>query len=269
MSIPNPTADGTCLVTGASSGIGAEIARELAARGYNVTLAARRIEKLRGLAEELAEDYDVEATPIECDVTDDQQVQKALAAITAAGKRIDILVNNAGVGSEGGFGDCSYESQVAQVDLNCRAVVGLTHRVIGDMADHGGGGVLIVASTAAFQPMPRQTVYAATKAFALSFSEALHQELGRDGITVTALCPGPTKTEFFGEKMDHYVDSTPGFAWQSAEDVARAGVEGLFKGKRVVTPSIVNRVTALSGSYSPHFLSLKLVDRFWPVGKES
>lgn len=270
MSIPNPTSDGTCLVTGASSGIGAEIARELAARGYNVTLAARRVEKLRKLAKELTSEYDIEATPVKCDVADDEQVAKMLEAIKASGKQVDIVVNNAGIGSQGGFAECDYESQIAQVDLNCRAVVGLTHRVLGGMVERGSGAVLIVASTAAFQPMPRQTVYAATKAFALSFGEALHQELGSKGIAVTTLCPGPTKTEFFGpEDMERYIESTPGFTWQSAEDVARAGVEGLFKGKRVVTPSLMNRISSIGGSYSPHFLSLKIVDRFWPVGKDS
>ncbi len=269
MSIPNPTSDGTCLITGASSGIGAEIARELAARGYNVTLAARRIENLRELAKELTVEYDIEATPVKCDIADDEQVEQMLAAIGKAGKTIDILVNNAGVGSQGGFADCDLASQLAQVDLNCRAIVGLTHRVVGEMIECGSGALLFVASTAAFQPMPRQTVYAATKAFLLSFGEALHQELASDGIAVTTLCPGPTKTEFFGpEDMDRFIESTPGFTWQSAGDVARAGVDGLFRGKRVVTPSLLNRISSISGSYSPHFISLKLVDRFWPVGKE-
>lgn len=269
MSIPNPSKDSTCLITGASSGIGADIARQLAARGYNVTLAARRIEKLRDLAQELADEYEVEATPIQCDVTDDQQVAKTLKTIETSGKQIDILVNNAGMGSQGRFADCSYESQVGQVDLNCRAIVGLTHRVVGGMIERGNGGILVVASTAAFQPMPRQTIYAATKAFALSFGEALNQELSSNGIVVTTLCPGPTKTEFFGDDdMERYIGSTPDFAWQSADDVARSGVDALFSGKRVVTPSMINRISSMGGSYIPHFLSLKLVDRFWPVGKE-
>lgn len=269
MSIPNPTAGGTCLVTGASSGIGVEIARELAARGYNVTLAARRVERLETLAKDLAAEYDIEATPVQCDVTDDAQVERMLAEIDKSGKQIDILINNAGMGSEGRFATCSYESQVGQVDLNCRAVVGLTHRVVQGMVERGTGGVMIVASTAAFQPMPRQSVYAATKAFALSFGEAMHQELVGSGVVVTTLCPGPTKTEFFGEEnMERYVSSTPSFAWQEADDVARAGVDALFKGKRVVTPSLLNRISSISGAYSPHFVSLKLVDRFWPVGKE-
>jgi short-subunit dehydrogenase len=267
MSIPGPSNDSTCLVTGASSGIGAEIAREFARRGYNVTLAARRAERLRGLAKELADEYGVEATPVQCDVTDDEQVREMLVTLEREGKTIDVLVNNAGAGSEGGFADCSYESQVGQIDLNCRAVVGLTHQVIGGMIERGAGGVLIVASTAAFQPMPRQCVYAATKAFVLSFSEALSREVARDGVAVTALCPGPTKTEFFGNNMERYIQSTPSFAWQSADAVARAGVEGLMRGKRVVIPSVLNRVSAASGAYTPHSVSLRMIDRFWPVGK--
>ncbi len=267
MSIPSPSKDGTCLVTGASSGIGAEIARDLARRGYNVTLAARRVERLRELAKELADEYDVEATPVQCDVTDDEQVRDMLASLEREGKTIDVLVNNAGAGSEGAFADSSYKSQVGQVDLNCRAVVGITHQVIGEMVERRSGGVLIVASTAAFQPMPRQTVYAATKAFVLSFGEALNREVERHGISVTTLCPGPTKTEFFGNNMERYIQSTPSFAWQSADAVARAGVDGLMRSKRVVIPSMMNRVSAMSGSYSPHFVSLRMIDRFWPVGK--
>jgi short-subunit dehydrogenase len=268
MSLPTPSPNGTCLVTGASSGIGADVARELAGRGYNVTLAARRSERLEDLAKEITDEYEVEATAVACDVTDDPQVDKLLAGIAESGKHIDILVNNAGVGSEGRFHECSYQSQVGQVELNCRTVVGLSHRVLGEMVERGQGGILITASTAAFQPMPRQSVYAATKAFVLSFGEALHQEYSRDGIVVTTLCPGPTKTEFFGEKMDGYISKTPEVAWQTAAEVAKAGVDGLMRGKRVVIPSTINRLSALSGTFSPHFLSLRMVDKFWPVGKE-
>lgn len=267
MSVPNPTKDGTCLITGASSGIGEAIARDLAARGYNVTLAARRVERLQDLATELTDAHGVDAAAVQCDVTDEAQVGKLLDGIEQAGKQIDILVNNAGRGSTGKFFEDSYESEMAQIDLNVRALASMTHRVLPGMVERGGGAVLNVASTAAFQPMPRQNVYAASKAFVLYFSEGLAQELSGTGVSCTVLCPGPTKTEFFADDMDKYVENSPGFVWQSAEDVAKAGVEGMFKRKRTVVPKLTNRVGAISGHLTPRFVTLPMIDRFWPVGK--
>lgn len=268
MSIPIPHAKGTCLITGASSGIGEQIARQMAERGYNVTLAARRLDRLTTLAEELEREFGVVADAVECDITDAAARKKLLDGIAESGKVVDILVNNAGCGTEGDFAGNKVKYELRQVDLNVTALVALTHAVLSDMVERGSGAILNVASTAAFQPIPRQTVYAATKAFVLSFSNGIGKELAGTGVSVTALCPGPTKTEFFGDKMEELESATPGLFWQSAEDCARDGVDGLFKRKRVVIPKISNRLSALSGSYTPTPVTLEILDRFWPVGKK-
>ncbi len=269
MSIPIPDVKGTCLITGASSGIGQEIARQIAERGYNVTLAARRLDRLAALAKEIEEEFGVTAEAVECDITDPAARKKMLDGIANSGKHIDILVNNAGCGTEGKFVENKAEHELRQINLNVLALVALTHEVLPEMVGRGSGALLNVASTAAFQPMPRQAVYAATKAFVLSFSNGIGKELAGTGVSVTALCPGPTKTEFFGEQqMEHLEKSTPGIFWQSAADCARDGVEGLFKRKRVVIPKVSNRLSALSGSYTPTPITLEVLDRFWPVGKK-
>lgn len=268
MSIPIPDAKGTCLITGASSGIGAEIARQIAERGYNVTLAARRIDRLTKLAAELENDHGVSADAVACDITDPAARKKMLDAIKKSGRHIDILVNNAGRGTEGNFADQKAEHELAQIDLNVLALTALTHAVLPDMIKRGSGAILNVASTAAYQPMPRQAVYAATKAFVLSFSNAIGKELSGTGVSVTALCPGPTKTEFFGTRMEQFERATPGIFWQSAEGCAKDGVEGLFKRKRIVIPKATNRLSALGGSYTPTPVMLEVLDRLWPVGKK-
>lgn len=268
MSIPIPDEHGTCLITGASSGIGAEIARQIAERGYDVTLAARRIDRLTKLAAELEHDHGVTATAVECDISDPAARKQLLDGIKKSDRHVDILVNNAGCGTEGNFADHKAKAELGQIELNVLALTALTHAVLPGMIKRGSGAVLNVASTAAFQPMPRQAVYAATKAFVLSFSNAIGKELSGTGVSVTALCPGPTKTEFFGPRMEKLESSTPGIFWQSAEDCAKDGVEGLFKRKRIVIPKAINRLSALSGSYTPTPITLEALDRFWPAGKK-
>ncbi|MGB1583737.1 MAG: SDR family NAD(P)-dependent oxidoreductase [Solirubrobacterales bacterium] len=267
MSIPIPSENGTALITGASAGIGVEFARQLAERGYNVTLAARRIDRLTELAAELEREHNVRAIPVACDVTDPQQRRELLESIDARGDVIDILVNNAGIGTDGPFWERPTEDQLAQIDINVLALTALTHMALPGMIERGHGAVLNVASTAAFQPLPRQAVYAATKAYVTSFSQALSTELSDTGVSVTVLCPGPTRTEFFGDRQAALEDSTPGFTWQSAEDCARAGLDGMFKRKRIVVPKALNKVGALSAKHTPTGVTLQMLDRFWPVGK--
>lgn len=266
MSIPHPDEHGTCLITGASSGIGAELARQMAERGYNVTLAARRLDRLSELAAELERDFNVTAHAVACDVTVETQRDALISGIQERGQHVDILMNNAGSGTAGKFVEGVYERELGQIDLNVTALVALTHRVLRDMVDRGSGAILNVASTAAFQPMPRQNVYAATKSFVLSFSEALSQELRGTGVSCTVLCPGPTKTEFF-PNMEKIAAESPGVVWQTADEVAKAGIDGLFKKKRVVVPKWINRVGAVSGQHSPRAATLAVIDKFWPVGK--
>lgn len=267
MSIPIPDSNGTCLITGASAGIGEELARQIAERGYNVTLAARRIDRLAALAAEIERDHNVTATAIECDVTDPAARDAMLASIEKAGKHVDVLVNNAGCGTDGNFYETSAAATQRQLDLNITALTMLTHAILPGMIERRSGAILNVASTAAFQPIPRQAVYAATKAYVLSFGNAIGKEVAGTGVSITTLCPGPTKTEFFGDDMEKYTSSTPGMFWQSAADCARDGVDGLFKRKRVVIPKTVNRISAISGSYTPTAITLEVLDRFWPVGK--
>src|SRR4051812_35464799 len=195
MALPPPSPDSTCLVTGASSGIGVEIARELARRGLGVTLAARREDRLRELAAEL-EASGVRAEVVGCDVSDHDSRKRLAAELEARGLTVDVLVNNAGFSTSGPFVQSDPDKEEALVRTNIEAVVALCSLFVPAMSQRGRGAVLNVASTASFQPIPMQASYAASKAFVLSFTESLHAELRGSGVAVTALCPGPVKTEF-------------------------------------------------------------------------
>jgi short-subunit dehydrogenase len=251
-------------VTGASSGIGADIARELARRGHGVTLTARREDRLRELAEELAA-TGVRAEVMACDVTDGAARERLIAAIAERGLEVEVLVNNAGYGSGGPFHELDAAGEVKMVQTNCEAVIAFCAEYAPGMVERGRGAILNVGSSAGYQPLPRQATYAATKAFVNSFSDALHAELSGKGVTVTSLRPGPVKTEF-GESagMEDEFSSLPGFLVDSSEDVARAAVDGMDKGKRVVNPGIGGRFSA-AGQYAPRGPLLKILQRFYPV----
>lgn len=260
MALPPPSPDSTCVVTGASSGIGAEFARELTRRGYGVTLVARREDRLRELAEELGPGAEVHA----CDVTD-PAARKGLAdSLAARGVQVTVLVNNAGFSTSGPFTAGDRQRELDMVRTNVEAVVDFCALFTPGMAERGSGGVLNVASTASFQPLPMQAGYAATKAFVLSFTESLHAELRGTGVAVTALCPGPVKTEFVDVAEIPGADRMPGLFWASPEDVARAGIDGLARGKRVVIPGVLNRAGALGGQHAPRSLVLRLTSRVHP-----
>ncbi len=266
MSLPPPDPASTCLITGASSGIGADIARELAARGHGVTLVARRAERLEALAAELSEAHGIRAEVLACDVTDAAARDGLLDQVTDAGLRAEVLVNNAGYGTAGPFLDLDAEREVQMVQTNVEAVVALAHSFATPMMERGRGAILNVASSAGFQPIPKQATYAATKAFVLSFSEALSSELGAGGITVTALCPGPVRSEFVEvAAMEDAAADAPGFVWISSAECARAAVEGLDKGRRVVIPHGPIRAGVALGRYTPHSILLPLMRRFYPV----
>jgi uncharacterized protein len=267
MALPPPDHDSTALITGASSGIGAEIARELARRGLGVTLVARREERLRELADELGADHGVRAETIAADVSEERPREQLADELRNRGLTVDVLVNNAGFGSGGRFVELDADHEESMVRTNCEAVVGLAGRFVPAMVERGRGAVLNVASLIAFQPVPFQATYGATKAFVLSFSDALHEELRGTGVTVTAVCPGPVRTEFgdaggFGGADDRI----PSLLWLEAPSVARAAVNGLEQGDRVVVPGPVNQVAALYGQHLPRSVLLPLARRFWPVG---
>src|SRR3954470_20364086 len=222
MALPPPADDSTCLITGASSGIGSEFARQLSSRGYHVTLVARREDRLRELAAELGGHAEVQA----CDVTDPVARRNLAEDLAARGVTVDVLVNNAGFSTSGPFWQSDRDRELDMVRTNVEAVVDCCSLFVPAMVERGRGGVLTIASTASFQPIPMQAGYAASKAFVLSFTESLHAELAGTGVAVTALCPGPVKTEFVEvANLEQAEGDLPGFMWSSAEQVAKAGID--------------------------------------------
>lgn len=264
MALPEPGDGSTALVTGASAGIGAEIARGLARRGHGLTLVARREDRLAELASELHERHGVRVGTIRCDLGDAADRERMATRVGELGLDVEVLVNNAGFGSNGPFVDADRERQVEMVRVNCEAVLDLVGRYLPPMVDRGRGAIVNMASMAAFQPLPRSATYAATKAFVLSHSEALHQELKGSGVTVTAVCPGPVETEFpevagMGGARAH----TPGFVWMTAEDIAEDAIKAAEAGKRSVVPGRFFQAGSLLGRFTPRTVSLPLADRIW------
>ena len=261
MSLPEPSSGSTAVVTGASSGIGEAIARELASRGHGVTLVARSEDKLRALADELSSEHGVRAEPVACDLTDPASRQRLADDVASRGLDVEILVNNAGFGTYAPFTESPREREVEQVRVNTEAVVDLTSRWLPGMCERGRGAVIVTSSTSAFQPLPGNATYAASKAFALSFAEALHREAGPKGVTVTALCPGPVKTGFQVASGAHdFAATLPKPLWRSPEKVAKAAVRGADRGKRVVVPGAPNRLLAAVGRFSPRPVVLRVMD---------
>jgi uncharacterized protein len=266
VALPPPEPDSTCVITGASSGIGAELARGLASRGLGVTLVARREERLRELAEELALNHGVRAEVVSADVSDAKGRRRLIAQVQERGLTVELLVNNAGFGSGGKFSRLDPDKEASMVRTNCEAVVALTGHYLPDMVDRGRGAVLNLASLIAFQPVPFQATYGATKAFVLSFTDALHEEMRGTGVTVTAVCPGPVRTEFgdqggFGGADDRIPDPL----WLHADKVARDALDAVERGDRVTVPGTGNQIAALWGQHLPRFVLLPLVRRLWPV----
>ena len=252
------------LVTGASSGIGAAIARELAGRGHNLILVARRADRLAELAAELSSAAGVRAEPVAADLAEDAERDRLATKVERLGLAVEVLVNCAGFGGVGDLHRDDRERMVAMVRLNCDALLDLQARYAPSMAARGRGAIVNLASTAAFQPMPGNATYAATKAFVLSLGEATNAELSGAGVTVTTVCPGPVKTEFADVAgIGDSEERVPGFVWTPVEDVAGAAVEGAERGRRVVVPGLLNRAGAISGQHAPRALALPLAKRIW------
>jgi short-subunit dehydrogenase len=262
--LPEPSVSSTALVTGASSGIGAAIAGELAERGFSLVLVARREERLVTLAIELSSEHDIEVEVITCDLGQEAERDRLESEIRGRGRPVEVLVNNAGFGHQADFARSPRERMIEMVHLNVEAVVDLTSRFLPSMVERGRGSVINIASTGAFQPLPGSAVYGASKAFVLSFSEAIRTELRGSGVSVTAVCPGPVRTEFMTvAEVPGVEDRTPGIVWTAAEDVAKQAVEGAEHDKRVVVPGLLNRAGALAGQHTPRAVALPLIGRIW------
>lgn len=244
----------TALVTGASGGIGLELARLLAADGHDLVLVARSAGKLDELAAELA----AERTRV---IVADLSRPDAAAAIHAEVPEVDVLVNNAGVGDFGAFVDADLSKTLAMIQLNVTSLTELTHRYLPGMAARGSGRILNVASTAAFQPGPLMAVYYASKAYVLSFSEALAEELRSTGVTVTAFCPGPTASGFQAGAEMESSKLVQGRTLPTAAAVARSGHAAMLAGKVVSVPGARNKVLVSSVRFSPRPVVRRLVHK--------
>ena len=240
------------LITGASAGLGVEFARQLSKRGHRLVLAARRKERLEELAKELGN-----ARAVAIDLSKKDAAAKLLADVAANGEEVELLINNAGFGLIGRFAELDAKRERQMIDLNVATLTDLCRAVAPQMIARKSGGILNVASTAAFQPGPKMAVYFATKAFVLSLSEALHEELKPHGVHVTCLCPGPTRTEFgdvagFGGNgmFDRVAMESPA--------VVKAGLHGLDKNRAVVVPGVVNKIGAASTRFAPRSVVRKI-----------
>ena len=231
------------LITGASAGLGAEFARQCAARGEALALVARRRDRMEALAAEIGGEVHI----FEADLAKQGAAASLIAGLEAEGLIVGTLINNAGFGLAGKFADRPLDRQSEMIDLNCRTLVELCHLVLPAMRERGRGAICNVASTAAFQPGPNMAVYYATKAFVLSFTEALHHELKGSGIRVSALCPGPTESEFSDVADSH--SPTLERMKMPAAPVVRAGLAGLDANKAVAIPGFRNKIGAQASRF--------------------
>ncbi len=244
----------TVLITGASAGLGAGFARAFAARGDNLVLVARRTARLQALANDLISAHGIDVHVITSDLTEAGAVAQLQIELEDQSCVVTHLVNNAGYGLRGNFVDMDGPSQARMIDLNCRALVELCHAFLPAMVAVRRGGILNIASTAAFQPGPWMAVYYASKAFVLSFSEALHDEVRASGVTVTALCPGPTRTEFF-ETAQMNDTALSRYMAGDSDKVIRDGIAALDRNRAVAISGLLNTVIAQSIRFTPRALA--------------
>jgi short-subunit dehydrogenase len=253
------------LVTGASSGIGLELARVAAARGHDVVLVARGADALRALADELAQMHDVRAHVVPVDLSTPEGPDAVVAAAADLGLEIDVLINNAGFGLYGDFLDTDLGVERDMIAVNVAAPTILAKRLARQMARRGRGRILNVASTAAFQPGPRMAVYYATKAYVLSFSLALSIELAGTGVTVTCLAPGPVRTPFRERARVSRSRLFSGERGGEPADIARAGWTALERGRRLAIPGVWNRLGSVAARVVPLPLAARVVAMLQPT----
>ncbi|MFV1998436.1 MAG: SDR family NAD(P)-dependent oxidoreductase [Acidiferrobacterales bacterium] len=241
----------TALITGASSGIGYELSKIFAKNNYDLVLVSRDANKLKSISEEIKKQHDTQIRVIPKDLCISSAPQELYDEINADNISIDVLVNNAGIGSHGKFTDSKSEEQANLIQLNITSLTMLCKKFGADMVKRGSGRILNIASTAAFQAGPLMSTYYASKAYVLLFSEGLRHELKNDGVTVTVLCPGPTRTEFFkrSNMIGTRLERSP--HTMSAARVAATGFSGLMNGKTIVIPGLINNLLAFSVRITP------------------
>ena len=247
------------LITGASGGIGHDLAMLAAADNKNLILVARSADKLDQMAETIRQNYKSEVIPIVVDLSDEADVEMLISEISEKNLNIEILINNAGFGDFGDFAQADLGRNMEMIRLNISALTQLTHFALQGMLNAGAGKIMNVASTAAFMPGPGMAVYYASKAYVLSFSEALTRELKGSGITVTTLCPGPTDTDFasaarLGKSLMHRM-LPPATSLQ----VAQAGYKAMMKGKAIEIPGFMNKLSAVTPRFSPRSLVRNMI----------
>jgi short-subunit dehydrogenase len=239
------------LITGASGGIGYELAKLFAKDHHNLVLVARQGPRLEQVGNELQRQFGITVRTVALDLSVPTAPQSVFEELRRAGVEVDILINNAGYGRFGEFSDVPLEQSLGQIHLNITALTGLTKLFLGPMLERGSGKIMNVASTAGFQPGPLMAVYYATKAYVISFSEALANELARKGITVTCLCPGATATGFADRAGNDQSRLFKNLRPMDAKSVARAGYQGMLRGKTIVIPGARNWLLAESVRFSP------------------
>jgi len=245
---------GITLITGASAGLGAEFARQCRRRGDELVLVARRKDRMEALAAELGSSHVIAA-----DLTQPGAPERLLAEVAGLGLHVETLINNAGFGASGRFADSPTGRLLEMIDLNIRSLTELTRLALPGMVERKLGAVLNVASTAAFQAGPNMAVYYASKAYVLSLTEAIHQEMKGTGVKVTALCPGPTATEFF--EVAESAGSTLAKMATDPVAVVRAGLRGLERNKAIVIPGIGNKIGAQGTRFMPRAALRRIVAR--------
>lgn len=247
--------EGVVIITGASSGIGYELSRQFASHGHSLMLVARDEQKLQSVADELTAAHGISASVYPLDIAAPGAPQQLMEETQRRRLSINSLVNNAGFGMYGPFAESDVGSTLQMVQLNITALTHLTRLVLPEMIERGQGRILNVASTAAFQPGPLMAVYYASKAYVLHFSEALAEELKNSGVTVTALCPGPTETAFVDRAgLGRSKLFSGALRVMDAETVAEVGYRGLMKKRRVVVPGTMNKLLIQSARFFPRRL---------------
>lgn len=247
----------SALVTGASSGIGEALARQLGADGVDLILVARRTDRLDDLAAGMRADHSVNVETLSADLTDPTDLHRISARLSDADRPVDLLVNCAGLGASGPFADGDLAVYRQVVALNVNAVVELSHAALAAMSERGRGWIMNISSLGGHAPGPSFAVYSATKAFVTSFSESLHEEARRSGVVVTAICPGATSTEF-GAIAGSAGEDLPKILLQTADEVAAEALTATAKGRAVRVTGLVNRVSGAFTTVLPRSVNRKL-----------